>query len=1047
MALGFGFNKAKVLASAEKFVQQGKLQNAIAEYEKVIKEDPKDLTVLNTIGDLYARVGQNDQAAYYFRNVGDQYAQNGFTVKAIAIYKKLTKITPHSVDNTTKLAELYTQQGLFNDARAQYMLLADHSLKAGDNAQAARIFQKILELDPENAHTQAKLADLYMKLGKKEEARTIYYSAAESLYSRGAYDAAEEALSKVITLDPGNQQALLLRGMIASDSGDTLSAVQYLEQVRDLDKHVEGLKALFRAKLQGGDAPSTEVLAGKMLTLHKDISGVTNLAQWYAGNNRVTNALRLYEKFAEQLNKSGPSALKDALHPLMSRIKDDPEALGIMERLLQQTGDPSQAAEIMELQAHASAKKGDYAAARDLYKKLSEMEPENALHGQNFRQMQAKLGEDSATRILTPEEAAQAFMVEELDHDSPVVQQHYDPPVESAIEAALTDAELFVSYNVPMKAIPPLEAVLPMAPRDITVNQRLATLYARAERYGDAARVCQVLSDVYMELGHAKESGRYLEAARKYSLRAPAATIPAGTPGPVRVAPPPPPQRSAPTLPSNDPHLERFSPLEPVSTAPPPSPAIVRDQPSDASVQEFSFDAHDELLVANQSLAAETMREQSPQHFEPPPPPPPPAEIKLQPVELPPIEVEHAHAPETDGSDEWESMLSVESDSGPAAPEMEVMPARGEIELTERGTGLRSDDSYYAIEDKIREIEFFISQEMWEPAKTAILNMAEMAPDAPQITELMARVSAGRNRAAAMGTPSPLAAAPALAPIDAVIPEPAEEVYEVEIVPDTSLEQVQLEQVELEDTAVLELPEEIVHPPKAPVLQMPPPAAAAASTEDILSDFVHDLEKSELSDFVPVPRVEVPPPTPISRPAPVQNGGAAVAQTFSGSAAKSTARRGDMQDAESANVLNDILNELQEETAGAPEPEEDPETHYNLGIAFKEMGLLDEAIGELQKVCHAIDRGHNFSQPVQAYTWLAQCLVDKGAPEAAVRWYQKALQLPGMDDGSRCSIYYDLASAFEASGDKKSALSNFMEVYGSNIDFRDVASRIKSLKA
>ena len=61
MALGFGFNKVKVLAQAEKFVQQGKLPNAIAEYEKIVKEDPKDLTVLNTIGDLNARLGNNDQ--------------------------------------------------------------------------------------------------------------------------------------------------------------------------------------------------------------------------------------------------------------------------------------------------------------------------------------------------------------------------------------------------------------------------------------------------------------------------------------------------------------------------------------------------------------------------------------------------------------------------------------------------------------------------------------------------------------------------------------------------------------------------------------------------------------------------------------------------------------------------------------------------------------------------------------------------------------------------------------------------------------------------
>jgi len=65
----------------------GKLQNAITEYEKIIKADPKDLTVLNTIGELYARVGQVDQATDYFKRVGDRYSADGFTVKAIAMYK------------------------------------------------------------------------------------------------------------------------------------------------------------------------------------------------------------------------------------------------------------------------------------------------------------------------------------------------------------------------------------------------------------------------------------------------------------------------------------------------------------------------------------------------------------------------------------------------------------------------------------------------------------------------------------------------------------------------------------------------------------------------------------------------------------------------------------------------------------------------------------------------------------------------------------------------------------------------------------------------
>src|SRR5580700_11336588 len=89
MAFGFGFNKQKVLSAAEKYVQQGKMQNAIAEYEKILKADPKDLTV-----------------------------------KAIAMYKKISKLKP-SLESVLKLAELYTQQGLFNDARAQYLQVAE----------------------------------------------------------------------------------------------------------------------------------------------------------------------------------------------------------------------------------------------------------------------------------------------------------------------------------------------------------------------------------------------------------------------------------------------------------------------------------------------------------------------------------------------------------------------------------------------------------------------------------------------------------------------------------------------------------------------------------------------------------------------------------------------------------------------------------------------------------------------------------------------------------------------------------------------------------
>jgi tetratricopeptide (TPR) repeat protein len=1064
MALGFGFNKAKVLAQAEKFVQQGKLSNAIAEYEKIIKEDPKDLTVLNTVGDLYVRMGSNDQATHYFKKVGDQYAQNGFTVKAIAIYKKLTKLGAQSAENLTRLAELYSQQGLFNDARVHYMQVADQLLKSGDNNQAARIFQKILELDPENAHTQAKLADLYQKLGKKEEARNIYSSAAESLYARGSYGAADEALEKVLALDPSNANALMLRGLIAVDAGNSQDAVRHLEQVTDLESRPDGLRALLRAKLQTGDPEGVEEVAEKLLTKHNDLTGISTVAQWYVSNDYLERGLRLYEAHADRLFADNQAALQETLYPLMGRARDNPAALTILNRLLNQRGDHSQTAEMIELQAHAAANNGNFVEARDLYKKLMEMEPENALHAQSHKQMQAKLGDDSATRILTPEEAAQAFMVEELDESAPPVQQKYDPPTEQAIESALTDAELYVSYNVPAKAIPPLEAALPLAPQDVNLNQRLAGLYVRAERYADAAKLYKNLSDIYKELGHEAESAKYLEASRRYTLRAQQSASVA-TPGVAQAAP--------------------AKATWPPAPAPAPEPLAQAqvEMEAEPSVQEFSFDSPE--LVPDVAPAAEPIVTEQisiePMTAEP--------SVALEPVPLEEAAPVASNVPaepthEIDISNEWEEMIEVEPAETAAelpvqrAQEIvEEKPVVREVELEPAAPAAASDLSSQ-IADKIQEIHFYITQEMWEPAKSAILDLTELAPDAPEITQLIAAVSAGQSKAAAAPTraeatpifieeppvapappeaakphvaeplppppaPKPVIAEPPPPPPKPAVSEPAKPIVREPAKPVVSAPPrpiVTEPPRPVAQPAAVAMHEDVLDIAPAPAAKPAQPAVSASvqTTEDILSDFVLDLEQSEeLADFVPQQQAAAKAPAPVPVPAP------APAMETRGVAASN----GDMQGAETANVLSDILSELQEETAEAAEPEEDPETHYNLGIAFKEMGLLDEAIGELQKVCHAVDRGARFSQPIQALTWLAQCLVDKGAPEAAVRWYQKALQLPGLDDGSRCAIYYDLAAAYEASGDKKSALANFMEVYGSNIDFRDVASRIKALKS
>ncbi|HET9182120.1 MAG TPA: tetratricopeptide repeat protein [Candidatus Angelobacter sp.] len=1077
MALGFGFNKVKVLASAEKFVQQGKLQNAIAEYEKVVREDPKDLTVLNTIGDLYARLGDNDHAVHYFKKVGDQYAQSGFTVKAIAIYKKLSNLSANNADHITRLAELYTQQGLFRDARAQYMLIADAHLRSGEHSQAARVFQRILELDPENTATQAKLADLYMKLGKKEDALKIYTSAAEGLYVKGSFEAAAEALNKVITLDPKNPGAMLLRGMIATDSGDSVSAIRYLEQVPDREARPETLHALLRARLNSDEIEGAEAEAQALLDRHNDPSGISSLAEWYIDHDQVSSAVGLYEKNAGKLFGGDAAVLQNTVHALISKAKNNPDAVNRLQHLLQKDGEGAPSAEKMEAQAHAHAQKGEFAQARDLYKKLSEIEPENALHNQNYRQMLAKLGEDPATRILTPEEAAQAFMVEELDQSSVLVQQKYDPPTETAIESALTDAELYVSYNVPSKAIAPLEAALPLAPKDITLNQRLATLYARAERYTDAARICQNLSDIYRELGHANEAARYQEAARKYGLRA--GIGPATTPlAPRAPATPPPPSGAEPS-----------AQAEIAAPASMPGSGTSAEEPA-SSVQEFSFDVTEQIAA-----------EPEPVTLSPEPATVPELDLHVYSAETKPAPEEAEVEIEIEPSAEWEEMLSVEvvepestsvkiagapsaHDTQKLEPEPVELAATPEpaLEATVKEPEGGSDVCYLA-DEKVQEVQFYISQQMWQAARNALKELGEVAPESPQLPELMAAVSAGEQKsapeiappeaapatleqAAAPAPPMhpglpqdpfaahmPASSAAASASLQPPVPQtpkpPPADPFAAHM-PAPSRQQPALspknpvaQPIAQDAESILDLGNEIAPPPQKPTRTAavrPQPAAIAASTEDILTDFVHDLENSELQDFVPKSHAE--PAAPASSMAATRAATPTLPESVPGTHTNGTAQVED-----TGSVLAGILSDLQEETAEAAEPEEDPETHYNLGIAFKEMGLLDEAIGELQKVCRAVDKGHSFSQPIQAYTWLAQCLVDKGAPEAAVRWYQKALKIPALDDSSRCAIYYDLAAAYEAFGDKKSALANFMEVYGSNIDFRDVAGRIKALKS
>src|SRR5215469_9996649 len=542
MAFGFGFNKQKVLGAAEKYVQQGKLQNAIAEYEKILKNDPKDLTVLNTVGDLYARIGENGKATECFKNVGDAYAAQGFTVKGIAMYKKISKLKP-SLESVLKLAELYTQQGLFNDARAQYLQVAEEFLRAGELEQSVRIFQKILEMDPENVAMRVRLAEVYIRLGKKTEAWQIFSAAAESLRTRGSRSGAEEILQRMLTLDPGNSYALLLRGRNALEAGDAAAAIPFFEKVTDIDNHPDGLRDLLKAYLQTGRIAEAGDLADKLLASQNDAEAMFAYIDALVQNASHEEALQIIDRHADRLLAENSAKVLEMLRAIIGPVSGNVQALEKLVELFHKAGDQSHINEVNELLAHACVQSGDLAKAKDLYQTLAEQEPQNPMHLQNYQQVVGMMGGSTGSKLLTVEEGI--VLVEELETTAPPVDQAYSPEVADALRSALTDAELFISYNMLDKALGPLMAVLPIAPNDVRPNQRLAALHTRAERFADAAVCCRTLQTAYEQAALSEEAGRYGDLAHRCEERA--ASSPAVYSVPAEADTPLPPWPAAPS--------------------------------------------------------------------------------------------------------------------------------------------------------------------------------------------------------------------------------------------------------------------------------------------------------------------------------------------------------------------------------------------------------------------------------------------------------------------------------------------------------------------
>lgn len=958
------YSKSKYVEAAQKLLNQGKVPQAIAEYQQILKYEPKDQVTLMTIGELYIRQGETFQAIDYFERLAQIFVGDGFLTKAIAVYKRIAKLAPEEIRPLEKLADLYVQQGVMSEARPLFLQLAEIHLKGNRKTEAVALLKKLLLAEPDNLRIQIRLADLYTAMGQNADAIEAYVSAAQRALARGDSAECEKLADRALKLDPKNMAAVIVKARIHSSKGDVAEAAKALEQVADLDKGGEQTELLLDMYLKNSDWTNAAALAMKVFDADpKNFGTAQKVTEALLQADEGEQAMKLLEHVRVPMVDSGEQEhVGRLLNELSTRLPGRIEPLEWLVEFYGRTSDSFRLADSLAHLGDALVSAKQYERAKEIFEQLVTRQPDSDAPKRKLNAVLRKLGHDVEEEAPVPaakDHEDEGLPVELLKPAAPKLPTETETPevrakpagdspdsqlddeTQKFIAQSLTDVDLFASYGLTQKAIGLLEAILRRAPRHAPTLEKLLDFVLGAGDDRRTAELAAQLEQIHTERGDVRSAERFEELRRRF-------------------------QRAA-GLSDED-----LAPPQPA--APEPPPAVAEAAPPEIEVIEEPAPAQEEVH-------------------------------------------------EVDLSDEWASMLSDTRPAEPAAkapavredaaPEFEIPVEAAVPENTNPFAEASADIS---VGEDLPEISI-----RKEAHQSASIFEKETLP-----------ASSGEST---FRTEPPLAAKP---------PKEKPPVKEKPKAPEPEFEVDQDYELVLDAEPLVPAHEQ--KPPSPPPAPPPsrrqpepvhqnaaPPAAADSFASDqFLADLASEIDQLGLGEPAPppvasTPRADArvtgnnsskPASKPVSAPTPMESG-----------------------------PLKEVFDEFRSELGEmGGEEEEDLETHYNLGIAFREMGLLEEAISEFQKVAKATDRGRAFPYTMQCCTFLGLAFMDKGQPGVAAIWYDRALRTPDLDPESVLALRYDLGVAQESAGEPAAALKTFSQVYAMNIDYRDVGERIAALQ-
>jgi pilus assembly protein FimV len=962
------YTKSKFVESAQKLLNQGKVPQAIAEYQQILKFEPRDQVTLMTIGELYIRQGETFQAIDYFERLAQIFVGDGFLTKAIAVYKRIAKLAPEEIRPLEKLADLYVQQGVMSEARPLFLQLAEIHLKNNRQPEAVGLLKKLLLAEPDNLRIQIRLADLYQAMGQSREAVDTYVSAAQRALARGDQAESDKLADKALKIDVNCLAATIVKARSSSSQGNLTHAAELLEHASDLDKGGEQTELLLDLYLKAANWDKATALALRVLAADsKNFGPAQKIVESLLESGQSDRAMAIIGQIRVPMIDAGE-------HEVISRLQNElaarmPGRIEPLEWLVDFYGRTSDSFRLPDALAHlgdALAAANQLERAKTIFEQLVDRQPDSDSAKRKLDALLRKMGllpsEPAEPPPPAPKDDLQAaipkapspklrpdvdtvFAPAAGDEPAPVsapAEPQLDEETQKFIAQSLTDVDLFASYGLTQKAIGLLEAILRRAPRHTPTLEKLLDFVLGAGDDRRTAELASQLEQIHIDRADLRGAERFGELRRRFQRAAGLTDA----------------ELAASTAAHQEPPAATIPEVPTMEAAAEPEPVI--EEP---------------VLESKQPHVAE----------------PAPAETVDVSASSGPGDVQE----EVDLSDEWASMLE---DSHPAEPAIKPPPAKPAAPPVPPEVAA----------EPVAAEEFSIAEQPF----------AAGTPDSHRVTEFELPVDAP-------AVPGKPAAPKEPAPPARVEPEPEFELdHDYELILEA---EPLVPAYDQKPPAIPIVPEPQPEPQPEPAAShaaqsstTAPPASGFAS-DQFLSDLAKEIDDLGLDALVPS---HSEPAAPAAPPKP---------QEKSASPAEHS-------------PLKEVFDDFRAELGEMGAEDEDLETHYNLGTAFREMGLLDEAISEFQKVAKATERGKPFRYGMQCCTILGLAFMEKGQPGIAAIWYERALLTPGIEPESILALRYDLGVAQESAGEPEAALKSFSQVYAMNIDYRDVADRIAALQ-